>query len=443
MESQNQALRNYYRVAGPHLDADVTALHGKTDRDDVAFYVDIARRAGGPVLEFGAGTGRVGLELVRAGIPYTGVDLVQSSIEIFADKLGDDVDPARVKLKEGDVRTMQLDRRFACVVAPGRVFEHLLTDDDRRRALNRVKAHLVPGGLFVLDAEMPSFDLLASAKEGKATKPETELERPGKGKGKVRRTSSVVVDRANQLLRIHHEWLDVGARGAAKSTGEGDLTLRWSYRFELELLLRGAGFEILELYGGFDRRPFDGVSGSIVVIARPLPVARRTMRRRSSRPSSEAGPRRSGPRGQGFRGDGFRGEGSRQGGYSRAGGGSRPGGGFRSGGGFGRPQSGRPGGYGRPGGGYGRGDDSRGGFRDGGRDAPRPRTYGDDDGYRAGGDDRSGGDRFGGDRFGDPRSGDGRSRESGAPEFPRPAAPRPRPPMSGGGFGPKDDEPGT
>ena len=42
--------------------------------EDVDFYVKVAKRSGGPVLEIGCGTGRVSLPIAEAGIDIVGVD---------------------------------------------------------------------------------------------------------------------------------------------------------------------------------------------------------------------------------------------------------------------------------------------------------------------------------------------------------------------------------
>ena len=49
-------------------------------RNDVAFYVDCARRYGGPVLELGAGNGRVAIALARAGLEVVGVDAMPAML---------------------------------------------------------------------------------------------------------------------------------------------------------------------------------------------------------------------------------------------------------------------------------------------------------------------------------------------------------------------------
>jgi 2-polyprenyl-3-methyl-5-hydroxy-6-metoxy-1,4-benzoquinol methylase len=43
----------------------------KADLVDLPFYVDLANKFGGPVLEIGCGTGRVLLPIARQGIEFT------------------------------------------------------------------------------------------------------------------------------------------------------------------------------------------------------------------------------------------------------------------------------------------------------------------------------------------------------------------------------------
>ena len=60
-----------YDILAGHYDA---AYAKKQFLADIPFYVDLAKRAGGPVLEIACGTGRVLLPIARAGIAIDGVD---------------------------------------------------------------------------------------------------------------------------------------------------------------------------------------------------------------------------------------------------------------------------------------------------------------------------------------------------------------------------------
>jgi hypothetical protein len=48
-----------------------------------------------------------------------------------------------------------------------------------------------------------------------------------------------------------------------------DFQLRYAYRWEVYHLLASCGFEVVELYGDFDRSPFDEGSTEMVWVAKP------------------------------------------------------------------------------------------------------------------------------------------------------------------------------
>jgi methylase of polypeptide subunit release factors len=54
--------------------------------EDVAFYVDEARRSGGPVVELGVGTGRIAVPTACAGIEVIGVDSSQRMLKVCAEQ---------------------------------------------------------------------------------------------------------------------------------------------------------------------------------------------------------------------------------------------------------------------------------------------------------------------------------------------------------------------
>lgn len=456
-ESAGQRIRNYYKVAAPFYDADQQALNEDAGLDDIGFYLDLARRTGGPTLEFGCGTGRIGLALLRAGITYTGVDLAPAMVDAFKAKLAAEPETvtSKARVKEGDVRSTHLDRRFGCAILPGNVLSHILDADDRRRALNRLKAHLTPGGVIAFDITTPSYEKLGQAAAGKLKKEVEELERPGEGKNKVRRLATTEYDLPGQALRIQREWQDVGPRGGSKTAAEAALDLRFIHRFELELMLKQAGFDIVAIYGDVNRAPYDASTGQLVVIARLVaPVAvynprpRKSMRRRPPMRSFGDGPGGGmvGPGGRRAPGrfrPGFGRPGFSRPGFSRPGFGSEGGGpGFRREGGYGgpprpygggggyAPRYGNPdgprGGYGGPGGGSGYGNRGY---------APSGPSQGPGSGYGPEGEPRSSGSSYGAPP--PPPAGDPGVRDSGTTEFPRPTNPRPPRPS----FGPPLDTP--
>src|SRR5205809_612339 len=87
------------------------------DRQDVAFFVDAAKTAGGRVLEVGCGTGRVLIPTARAGVGITGLDLSEHMLAVCRERLAhDDAGVrSRVQLTFGDMRAFDLGQRFALV----------------------------------------------------------------------------------------------------------------------------------------------------------------------------------------------------------------------------------------------------------------------------------------------------------------------------------------
>src|SRR5262245_30094784 len=86
-----------------------------TLRGDVEWYTRQARQSGGPVLELGAGTGRVTIPIAEADIPVTALDADRSMLAALRRKvarlpLGVQ---QRVSIVEGDMRSYDLRERFA------------------------------------------------------------------------------------------------------------------------------------------------------------------------------------------------------------------------------------------------------------------------------------------------------------------------------------------
>ncbi len=74
-----------YSLGGAkHYDAAYSVKDDLVDRD---FYLDLADEYGGPILEFGCGTGRITLPLARQGVDVTGMDASHSMLEVLRAKL--------------------------------------------------------------------------------------------------------------------------------------------------------------------------------------------------------------------------------------------------------------------------------------------------------------------------------------------------------------------
>lgn len=112
--------------------------------EDLPLWRELATEAGGPVLEIGAGTGRVTLNLAAAGFPTVAMDSETALLEALRNRAGD----LPVETVVADARDFSLGRRFPLVLVPMQALQ--LLDGERGRAafLRCALDHLTPGGLL-------------------------------------------------------------------------------------------------------------------------------------------------------------------------------------------------------------------------------------------------------------------------------------------------------
>ena len=114
----------------------------RTVTEDVPFYVEEARRTGGPVVELCVGTGRIAVPIAVEGIPVIGIDSSPGMLEVAAETAS--LAGVELDLRLGDLREPPLEGEFPLVIIPFRSLLHMQTDDDRRAALRAVRGLLEP-----------------------------------------------------------------------------------------------------------------------------------------------------------------------------------------------------------------------------------------------------------------------------------------------------------
>ena len=130
---------------------------------DLPLWLDLARAAGGPVLDIGAGTGRVALALARAGHRVTAIDLDDQLLERLrarASEAGVDV-----RAEVGDAREFDLGERFALCVVPMQTIQLLGGPGGRAGFLRCARTHLAPSGRLAVAIveELEEFEVSAGA----------------------------------------------------------------------------------------------------------------------------------------------------------------------------------------------------------------------------------------------------------------------------------------
>ncbi len=240
---------NQDRLQTPSPYDPIAGLYDRWSRsvtEDVPFYLEEARRAGGPVVELGVGTGRIAVPIAQAGIRVIGVDSSEKMLAVCRERAASADVEELIDLRKGDLLDPPVEERVPLVICPFRSLLHFHTDDERRRALRAARSLLVPGARFC-------FDVFAPSREDIAETHGRWLERePG------------VLERA--------EW-DTATRTLLLSVrgdnGETTMHLAWRSPREWRRLIGEAGLEVEACYGWFDRSPYSGGEDTVWVCSRP------------------------------------------------------------------------------------------------------------------------------------------------------------------------------
>jgi SAM-dependent methyltransferase len=238
-------------------------------RADVNCYRELATEAlgsGGRVLELACGSGRVTTGLLRAGHHVVGVDvslpmLRQAAARIT--RLGKGA-VARSALVCADMRGFALGARFPLVIMAFNAFEHLYTRVEVRECLDRVRAHLAPGGRLMFDVQNPDLRWLSRDPDKRWAR--TRFTHPRTGRRMIYSTNHEY-DPVSQIvvIRLYYE----PAPGTRGKTEVITLSQRKFFPAELEALLDANGFAVEARYGDFHGSPLEADSDTQLIVCKP------------------------------------------------------------------------------------------------------------------------------------------------------------------------------
>ena len=233
---------------------------------DIDFYIELAREAGGPVLELGCGTGRVSLAIAREGIAVTGIDISPRMTAVAQTKAARRGLSERCVFQSGDMAALQLAERFPLVVMPFRSFQSMLTTEEQRQALARVRERLAPGGLFAMDTFNPDVSSLVNDETSRLAYHLKDVEREDGGTLVVwGQNGWDPVTQVNDIRLIIEE---VSDEGVVERRLMRDFEQRYTFRYEMEHLLELCGFDLKAVYGDFDGGPVTEDTEDLIWVAR-------------------------------------------------------------------------------------------------------------------------------------------------------------------------------
>lgn len=232
--------------------------------EDVDLYAELARRADGPVLELGCGSGRVALALAQMGRRVIGIDRSAAMLDLARVKAASGPD-LPLSLLRADMRDFALDLHFGLIAIPLDSFLHLRGRASQLACLRRVREHLAPGGLLVLDLAGPASAGWEDWSPG--VRPLVlawSLPRPDGVR--INKYSSFSADASDQTHQVTEIYERLDAHGGVRRWLV-EYALRYVFPAELELLLDAAGLNPEARYGDYGLSPFLADSPRQIVVA--------------------------------------------------------------------------------------------------------------------------------------------------------------------------------
>jgi SAM-dependent methyltransferase len=124
---------------------------------DLPMWRALADERPGHLLDIGAGTGRIALDLAALGHDVTALDSDPALVAALSSRARERA--LRVHTSVGDARAFDLGRKFALVIAPMQVAQLMGGEPGRAAMLRCVRAHLEPGGVFAAALADPLEDI--------------------------------------------------------------------------------------------------------------------------------------------------------------------------------------------------------------------------------------------------------------------------------------------
>ncbi len=203
---------------------------------------------GGPVLEFGVGTGRLALPLLQRGVEVHGVDASKDMVARLAAKPGG----ADLPVTIGDFAEVSVPGPFSLVVLAVNTVFALPTQDAQVRCFENAARHLAGTGRFVVEAWVPD---LTQFVHGQSVRPRSVG---------GHRVALVVAEHdpvEQRIMTTQVHLSDVGVRLYPANH-------RYAWPSELDLMARLAGFGLEHRWDGWRRAAFTAKSTAHVSVYR-------------------------------------------------------------------------------------------------------------------------------------------------------------------------------
>lgn len=243
-------------------------LRPRGSQKEINFYINEARRSRGPVLELGCGTGRITTPIAHAGINILGVDESAKMLKIAKSKtelLGRH--KKCIAFSKQNMEDFKSHKLFSLIIIPYKTFLYLTKPEDQVACLGNCFRHLKRNGKLIIDIYSPRLDVINHCLTQKSKWEYVETLIDKKNKLTIKRYDKRVYRPEIQVLEQTSKYIEYNQNHKEMRQIKMRTTSRYIFRYEMEFLLKLAGFEKIFLYGSFNKEKYTNRSKTMLWIA--------------------------------------------------------------------------------------------------------------------------------------------------------------------------------
>ncbi len=214
------------------------------------FYLDFAREYGKDgVIDIACGTGAVLLDLAEHGIMADGTDLSEAMCRVADEK-------ARrkgfaLRIFPADMTLFRSDRKYSCAIIARSGFMHLPTQELQKAALRNLRNQLLPGGILTLNTFDPWPPMQAQQMSATPEDYSFRLEYINRAGNREQIYNAITYNPYTQQMYGHWKFVEFNEAGEVIGERIRPLLMRQTTRWEMFLLAENCGFEVQDIFRGY------------------------------------------------------------------------------------------------------------------------------------------------------------------------------------------------
>ena len=215
------------------------------------FYLGLARKYGaGGVVDVACGTGAVLLYLAERGIEIDGTDLSEEMCRVAAAKA--DAMGLRLNIIPADMTVFSSGRKYSLAIIARSGFMHLPTQALQEAALRNLREQLLPGGILTLNTFDPWPPIQAAQMQTSPEDYSFRLEYVNSRGNREKIWNAITYNPYTQQMYGNWKFEEFNEKGEVIGERIRPLLMRQTNRWEMFLLAKLCGFEVVDIYRGYN-----------------------------------------------------------------------------------------------------------------------------------------------------------------------------------------------